>query len=237
MTNAILPIKMVVRELAQGGEGEMEYYKFVDKAFKAAMKLRFQLPKEIQAGLPKEDTKNSRARFEWHFLNEAELLGLLIVKEKNDEKTIQLTKEGYEFSKLYNPCLDDEKPTVVLSTKEISWMLAHLKKLDNEGFGEYRWMQRVGGMIINGKDTTRSLVNAVSEDTLFDKHMRGWSKKTDDTDAFKRQKINLAQASYGSTLRIMSELGLARRIKRGKFKLTNEGVRYLEIERRKSTKV
>lgn len=230
MTNTFLPMKIGVRVLTQHNGGPVPYYDFLDECFKKAQSLREFLPKDFRAGLPAEDAKNSRGRLDWHFLREAHVLGLLAIFEDASGKNVaQLTKEGCIFAKLPNPCLDGTEPRSVLSQEEREWLRQHLKKIDAEKMKEFAWMQRVASFIESEKNTTRKLIDAVATDPLFESYVKSWSKKAEDAKALTKQKQNLAQASYGSTLRLMTELGLAKRVKRGLFRVTDEGRKYFNL--------
>ncbi len=91
-------------------------------------------PKEKES--PKHDL-SSISKIRSFVIVPLESMGLVVIEPTdNKQERIFLTKSGLEFASLKNPILDS-KGKELLSKDEISFLISHLKRIDEMGYKEY----------------------------------------------------------------------------------------------------
>jgi len=128
----------VIANLTNEEEKSPEQNKVLDIFNKAA------IARDLQTynGFPKE----RKEKHEGSKINRP-LYGILIPlfqmgMLKLNDNNISLTKHGFEFSKLTNPKLDDNKDEL-LSEEEINYLIGYLKEIDMHGYKEYTFLKQI----------------------------------------------------------------------------------------------
>lgn len=168
-----------------------------------------------------------------HFLRTATKMGLFEVKsieskvkeiwkEKWENISVTLTKEGLKFAQLKNIVFDENGKEQVLSRNEIIWLIQHLQQIDREGYKEYSILKEVYSFLKNGHNGNRDLWNWFTNNQRFREYVIQISKRTkNDQKAFSKQINNYARSFASSKISLLRELGVVKD-KRNDYTLVGE---------------
>jgi len=230
MVNSTFSGKAVARILANMMLGKNTAWISLDKLMEKTSEVVKESGLEKFRGFPKDlNSESSVRRLVYHFVGAFIDMGLFEVRVRGEQTKnwtneawknveITLTYEGLEFAKLRNRIFDDSEDEQVLTSEEKEWFLNHLKRIDKEGYTEYRMLKDVYEFIKAGHNGKDDLRNWFTKNKLFLDYVKRWSRKSDDDEAFDNQIQNLAITFAAGKIALLRELGIIQN-KRNDYKV------------------
>jgi hypothetical protein len=220
--NSYFPGKAVARVLANLIATEGRQHIPLDRVITTSVETFTSAGLTKLRGFPKDPReKSSVGRLVWHFVSTFHDMGLFSIrggiaedgsipwKDKEWSRVeIALTKQGYEFAKLPNAVFDRGGEDQVLTQEERTWLLGHLKQLDEAGFREYGLLSRVWKFLSDGKNGKDDLQAWFKGNAEFVSYIKEWSKKADDEEKFEDQLTNVATMFASSKVALLREFGI-----------------------------
>lgn len=228
--NRILPVKIVVRQLANAvqnnDEGQIDFTTFKEAVAESAREYGLRIEEQDQrksrkrgeklsSGLPTgDDPEKSKDRFVSHFVgridSEGSLTGapaqlqLVNILERNGRK-ISITSSGLQFAEISNPLIDgDIGRDKTLSQKERDFYIDHVRSNLPE---EMKAMKLIAHSVNKGRNRPDELTNKISQintdwtDTQSKTMRTGLVSRMIELNLLKRVRVGQRGVGYELTMR------------------------------------
>lgn len=159
-------------------------------------------------GFPKKTSESARSRLAMHLIMPYSDMGMIRVYDDEKDPGMMITKEGLDFSKLQNPLLDMDGKAKHLSKEESTWLISHLKRIDELGYKEFSLLRNLTRFLANRDRRFEDITNWFKNDQAFVDWLRTGSRYRDDPRAFSQQLDNVARTFTSGKIALLRELGI-----------------------------
>ena len=216
MFNSFVPGKVALRILIgllkENNELPVRFSDLIDKCLEHF--LRLNLGK--YRGFPKKTSESARGRFANHLVTPFQSMGLIRFFGEGKERTLKITKSGFDFAKLENGLLDKVGKKKYLTREESDWLINYLIKIDNEGFKEFSILKNLTDFVSKKTRNFKELKNWLKEDKEFVNWLRKGSRYENNPKAFLTQLDNVSRTMLTGKIALLRDMEILND-KRGEY--------------------
>lgn len=207
-------LRVLINLMRQNDTGTINFSELIDKCQETFIKLNL----GKYRGFPKKTSESAQNRFENHLLLPFNSMGLIRLLGEGKEKTVLITKSGYEFAQLDNGLLDKGDKKKYLTEEESNWLINYLKEINEKGFREFSILKNLTDFISTKKRNFAELTEWLKKKDEFKNWLRKGSRYEHDPKAFEKQLENVSRTMITGKIGLLRELGVLGD-KRGEYKL------------------